>query len=123
MKRRKIMVVGATDNDLATFACQQLDINCYEQFDIICHTVPLSANADKEKQQAYGQSDQVAKDFIDDHYDILISIGFKVVQVLPKIPSYDEILFWDTDYVSDQYAAITENINFFISKYKYGRVS
>jgi hypothetical protein len=118
-KRKRIFVLGNSSNDFAKFASQQLDTKCYSQFDIICYSIPCSATEERESVYAFGHMDRPEDGFIDQHYDILISIGLDVIQLLPKIPSYEKILFWDVESTRDEYDAIIENVNFFISRYLY----
>ncbi len=116
-----MLVIGVTDNDLVVFASQQLDSKCCNQFDIVSYSVPTTKHSDPEHIQSYGKHEIGRCDVIDEHYDVLISIGLEVIQVMPNIPTYEEILFWDVVQSNNPYDAITDNTNFFLSKYVYGR--
>jgi len=118
-QRKKIFVLGTTDNDLTGYACQQLERKSFENLEIICYVIPPTAHSDALKVTPCGDINKVDKDFLQQHYDIFISVGFKAIQLLPTLPSYGEIVFWDIDSASEAYGAITKDINYFISKYLY----
>ena len=90
-----------------------------KNLEIICYVIPSTAHADALQVTPCGDINKVDKDFLQQHYDILSRLDLKAIQLLPVLPSYGEIVFWDVDSASEVYEAITEDINFFISKYLY----
>ncbi|MDK9760655.1 hypothetical protein KI743_01450 [Vibrio sp. D420a] len=120
LKRKRIFVLGDSSNDLALFAAQQLDIKCYGHFDIICYSIPTSAVGDRANVQTFGRVDKLDGDFTAGHYDLLITVSLNAIQMVSPMPTYDKLLFWDVEKTENEYDAVIENVNFFMSRYMYG---
>ena len=41
-------------------------------------------------------------------------------KMVSPMPTYDKLLFWDVEKTEDEYDAVIENVNFFMSRYMYG---
>jgi hypothetical protein len=120
--RKKILVIGNSSNDLAMFAGQQLDLKCFSQFDIVCYSATASAHDERGTVHTFGLINWVEEGLTSEHYHILITIGVDVIQRLAKVPSYEEMLLWDiadAKDVEEQQAAITEHVNYFLSRHFY----
>ncbi|KDN27540.1 hypothetical protein VFDL14_19100 [Vibrio fortis] len=113
-------MLGDTSNDLALFAAQQLDIKCYGHFDIVCYSIPTSAVGERASVQTFGGLEKVEGDFSAGHYDLLITVSLNAIQMVSPMPTYDKLLFWDVEKTEDEYDAVIENVNFFMSRYMYG---
>ena len=120
LKRKRIFVLGDSSNDLALFAAQQLDIKCYGHFDIISYSIPTSAVGERANVQTFGHLDRLDSDFTAGHYDLLIAVSLNAIQMVSPMPTYDKLLFWDVEKTEDEYDAVIENVNFFMSRYMYG---
>ncbi|CAH0525650.1 hypothetical protein [Vibrio hippocampi] len=115
--RKRIFILGDANSELTAFAFQQLNSKCFGLFDIVCYSVSSCHDMTREKFQCSGHFDPQAENFLEHHYDVMIAVGLNVIQVVKQPPSYDKLLFWDIEGASDEYDAVVENVNYFISRY------
>ena len=68
----------------------------------------------------FGSLEKLEGDFSAGHYDLLITVSLNAIQRVSPMPTYDKLLFWDVEKTEDEYDAVIENVNFFMSRYMYG---
>lgn len=119
-KRMKVIVIGDGDNNLAELASHEIDIKCNSYFDISYYSAPNPFVNKSRLRQGNNQLSAKEASILEHHYDILIAVGLDAIQRLSKLPSYDKILFWDMSDTQDEQEALSENVNFFLSRYFYG---